>query len=372
MNHDPNIVIDVEEESTGDNPEGDAVNADDMTDRLQILSNLRQKVVEEGVCRDDVEGLNNVLRGFNNEEVVSVETYLFTQERTFMNQSLALEGIGSGIYAVVKTAIRKLVQYARQIYAFIKKLIRSSVTATELATNIQKIFPHVVERFHELANIAGSDSKKEFIDAAIKKLAGKIKPICLVTLDRDNDNDIFKLLFKWVGKLGEVIYASKWSDLPMRGEHVLPEPISSLIKEKTKGNPTALLSSIMNSGSLALFSQFVSPDAFETHLDGINEDIIALEPLEKMKMPSEEEEDLSAIRIAINMLSYTLDQARTAAEEAVDYIYDRANSRKLCVQAYFEASRFAYEKIKATEGADVNAATVKMKDLTDLIRDTLK
>ena len=370
MNHDPNIVIDVEEESTGDNPEGDAVNADDMTDRLQILSNLRQKVVEEGVCRDDIEGLNNVLRGFNNEEVVSVETYLFTQELTFMNQSLALEGIGSGIYAVVKTAIRKLVQYAQQIYSFIKGLIRNSVNATELAADIQKIFPHVVERFRELVRVTGAGSEKEFIAAAIKKLGYKIKPIYLMTLDRDNDNAFFDLLIKWDDKLDEAVRASKLTDLPMRGEYFLPDTIDDLIEEKTKGDPDELLSSVMNNGSLALFSQFVSPHAYIGKVNAINEHIKALKPLQNKKLPSEEE--LGAVRNAIEMLNEMLNKARATVKATIDYIYERANSRKLCVQAYFEASRYAYEKIKVTEGADVNAAAVKMKDLTDLIRDTLK
>jgi hypothetical protein len=115
---------------------------------LEWMGDLLTTISTEGASRDDIRAvyaicdkLNSI--GMNVKVSAGLEAYgpnHFTPQRSLLNQSLGLEGLGATIVATVKSWFQKLIDYLARAYRFVRDLQhRDSTVSSKIESAIKAV-----------------------------------------------------------------------------------------------------------------------------------------------------------------------------------------------------------------------------------------
>lgn len=371
----PNIVVDVEEESIGDNPDNDAVNADDMTNRIQLLSDLRKKVVEEGVCRDDVEGMNGMLRGFS-EEVVSVESYFYTQDRTRMNITFALEAIDNGIMSMIRRFIATIVRYVKNGYQYLRSLFKNAGVAVDRADDYEKLVLEIRGATIALVDMLNDKASSDrIINSVVSKMTTKANPVYSVTRSSTLETQVTNHLESWIAIAGivEAAIQAAPTETPELTQVDLNQKDIQVFVDSIKGDLTNQPRELLD----MVFGDFPSGRTLYDKLSSLETTTKDLERSLNAKFSSQFFKDLDNADVAGTMdlmhrLSAFIQGLHKAGKDYTQYLIDRCNFRKFVAEFNFEVAKGLYKEIENKELTVLPEATQIMQSVVDKIKKVKK
>lgn len=108
-----------------------------LTTSLEWLEELHERVTNDGVCRQDIIDLRDLFPILMGDEpqypvVPALESYPiqgFTEDRSMLNQSVALEGVVMAMVATVQRILRTLMDAVKASANMLKKLARNEYVA---------------------------------------------------------------------------------------------------------------------------------------------------------------------------------------------------------------------------------------------------
>lgn len=382
----PIIVEDVEE---GDLPELPVFESDEITDRVQILSDLKSTVVEEGVSRDDIEAMNNVLHGFS--QTAAVESYLFTQQRSPMNVQLALEAIDGGIIAAIKRWIQVLVKYVRDFATRFKRefnrgRMRAKITRLEDATdNIDELNGTIHDLTMELqdAGVIDDSYLATFKDKAAQQVdavSGKTKSYQL-PFDPQIEHDFFKSIMGWIDFLSTPIdvnaIAKSGSPIKIDEEAFATVQSNAKVLATYKEGLVRPLTELVDfDGAVrANFPGTVAPSTwgklisdFEDAVDVLQKSVDAINklysrPTEDIVTP-EVNESLAKLNQVVSLFAEVDAGLR-------DYVTVMFNVRKLALKYQCELIKQLYERAKEVNLDSLTRLTTRVKTAMGNVKRTM-
>lgn len=114
-------------------PEVPSPEYDDAVAALKTLLSLRERVKDEGISSGDIRGLRAIGEQVEAVGLESYTPYHFTSERTHANFQLGLEAVNSGIVAVIRALIKRLVDFVKKVASALIKIIKDD-TLTKATT----------------------------------------------------------------------------------------------------------------------------------------------------------------------------------------------------------------------------------------------
>lgn len=368
---DPNIIVGVEEEAKGENPDNDAINADDMTSRIEILSQLRNKVVEEGVCRDDVEGMNSVLRGFS-EEVPSTESYFYTQDRSRMNVVAALEAIDNGIMSMIRRFIAAIIRYVQNGFQFLRRLFKQVGAIVDRAQDYEDAVKVIRASAQSLEDMVDDKNITERIYGSVTStMMSKFKPEYAIAKSPVDEGRVSTLFETWsdVNTIVEAAIDAAPTVVPEFESLVLDrENVKALINQLSEpGLPNAREILTITFDQFASGKEMYKKSCdFEAHMH-------AIERAMKAKFTNQffnglKAEDVEATTKLMERLNSAVQSLHQVAKDFSQYVVDRSNFRKFVAEFDFEVAKGFYKFICDANLTTVNEATEIMKMLVERVK----
>lgn len=368
---DPNIIVGVEEEAKDENPDNDAINADDMTNRIEILSQLRNKVVEEGVCRDDVEGMNSVLRGFS-EEVPSTESYFYTQDRSRMNVVAALEAIDNGIMSMIRRFVAAIIRYVQNGFQFLRRLFKQVGTIVDRAQDYEDAVKVIQASARSLEDMVGDKNITERIyNSVTSTMRSKFRSVYAIAKNPVHEGRITALFETWndVNAIAEAAIDAAPAVVPEFESIVLDrDNVQALINQLSEPR-------LPDAQEILTFSfdQFASGKELYEKSYGFETHMRAIERAMKAKFTSQffnglKPEDAETTTKLVERLNVMVQSLHQVAKDFSQYVIDRSSFRKFVAEFDFEIAKGFYKYICDANLTTEGEATEIMKMLVERVK----
>lgn len=380
---DPLIVSDVEEDGQ---TETSPIDSDEVTDRLQILSDLKSTIVDEGVSRDDVEAMNNVLHGYA-EPSIAVESYLFTQQRSPMNIQLALEAVEGGIVATVKRWIAKLIEFVKNIGNRCKNMFNKAVLGAKLKhldevngnlTDLNGVIDKLCHLDPETLNQSKiAEIKKKAIEVVGSTGKGHSELIVIVS-NPSEEKSIVDSIHRWTSMVKDLLGTISKA---LVGDGTIPEDTRAgkrqeLIDE-LKSKQTSMEGTIgqlvpLEKLRVSKFNGFVKPNQLQTLFDDFSHVVVNLtdemKTVDHFAKRSSDDSDIVKVKRTLGQYNTMLSQLNEMRAFNAAYLKAVFNLRKLVLRYSCEILRGCHDALKETGTKGLNGLSSDIKEVLTKIK----
>ncbi len=146
---------------------------------IEVLRDMHATALTKGLSKQDIQTVNEICYateefGVDVKEFKTIESYLFSDKRSFSNREYATENFKERIVKFIKTAIRKLIEYTTKVVQWIKRFMISDLQTKNNLIRALAFNEVMDEGYEKLSKVASLDRWRK-IDAEFKMKAFEIE-----------------------------------------------------------------------------------------------------------------------------------------------------------------------------------------------------